>query len=215
MFRNMVTSLFKYDRIRTTDVKAKELRRWADHLIGLAKRGDLHARRQAMAIIREKQVVHKLFEDADKRFGKVKGGYTRIVKLGYRRGDAASLSVIELISPDTAKPKKRKKKKPAAEAAPAAAESKAAAKVTPDDTADEGTAQQSEDAAAVDAAAEVEVAEETAEASETEAEEVSTDTVAEEPDSKSAAEKADEATEASTADDAVEDASAEQEEKKI
>ena len=58
MFRNMVTSLFKHDRIRTTDAKAKELRRWADHMVTLAKRGDLHARRQAMSIIREKGVVH-------------------------------------------------------------------------------------------------------------------------------------------------------------
>ena len=69
MFRNMVTSLFKHERIRTTDVKAKELRRWADHLITLAKRGDLHARRQALSIVREKDVVHKLFEEAAERLG--------------------------------------------------------------------------------------------------------------------------------------------------
>ena len=69
MFRNMVTSLFKHQRIRTTDAKAKELRRWADRLITLAKRGDLHARRQALAIMREKDVVHKLFEDAPNRYG--------------------------------------------------------------------------------------------------------------------------------------------------
>ncbi|MBW2677747.1 MAG: 50S ribosomal protein L17, partial [Deltaproteobacteria bacterium] len=75
MFRNMVTSLFKYDRIKTTDAKAKELRRWADQMITLAKRGDLHARRQAMSVIREKNVVHKLFEEASERFGSVAGGY--------------------------------------------------------------------------------------------------------------------------------------------
>ena len=86
MFRNMVTSLFKYDRIQTTDAKAKELKRWADHLITLAKRGDLHARRQALAIVREKQVVHKLFEEANEKFGHSAGGYTRIVKLGRRTG---------------------------------------------------------------------------------------------------------------------------------
>ena len=79
MFRNMVTSLFKHDRIRTTDAKAKEIRRWADQLVTLAKSGDLHARRQAMSIIREKEVVHKLFEDAPKRFADVNGGYTRVV----------------------------------------------------------------------------------------------------------------------------------------
>lgn len=109
MFRNMVTSLFKYDRIQTTDAKAKELRRWADRLITLAKRGDLHARRRALSIVREKDVVHKLFEDAPKRFGEVQGGYTRIVKIGRRSGDAAPVSLIELISSEP----KEKKKKPA------------------------------------------------------------------------------------------------------
>lgn len=98
MFRNMVTSLFKYDRIRTTDVKAKEVRRWADQIITLAKRGDLHARRQAMAIMTETDVVHKLFEDANQRFGAVAGGYTRVIKMGRRAGDAACISVVELIS---------------------------------------------------------------------------------------------------------------------
>jgi len=110
MFRNMVTSLFKHDRIRTTGPKAKELRRWADHIITLAKRGDLHARRQALSIIREKDVVHKLFEEAQERFGNSAGGYTRIVKLGRRAGDAAPLSLIELVVPESAGKKKGKKK---------------------------------------------------------------------------------------------------------
>jgi large subunit ribosomal protein L17 len=108
MFRNMVTSLFKYDRIRTTDVKAKELKRWADHLITLAKRGDLHARRQALSIIREKLVVHKLFENAKQRYDQVSGGYTRVIKIGKRKGDAASISLIELISSGEGKEKKKK-----------------------------------------------------------------------------------------------------------
>ena len=99
MFRNMVTSLFKHQRIQTTDAKAKELRRWADHLVTLAKRGDLHARRQAMAIVREKKVVHKLFEEAQRRFKAISGGYTRVVKLGRRAGDAAPISVIDLVTP--------------------------------------------------------------------------------------------------------------------
>lgn len=111
MFRNMVTSLFKHERIRTTDVKAKELRRWADSLITLAKRGDLHARRQALSIVREKDVVHKLFAEAAEKFGTASGGYTRIVKLGRRPGDAAPMSVIELIAPEKVKKKKTKKKK--------------------------------------------------------------------------------------------------------
>lgn len=114
MFRNMVTSLFKYDRIRTTDKKAKALRRWADNLITLAKRGDLHARRQALAIVREKDVVHKLFEEAQDRFGAKSGGYTRIVRLGRRAGDAAPVSLIELVAAEPAKKKKTRKKKAAA-----------------------------------------------------------------------------------------------------
>lgn len=111
MFRNMVTSLFKHDRIRTTDVKAKELRRWADNLITLAKRGDVHARRQALSIVREKDVVHKLFAEAVERYGAVSGGYTRVIKLGRRPGDAAPISLVELLSSEDVKKKKTKKKK--------------------------------------------------------------------------------------------------------
>jgi large subunit ribosomal protein L17 len=113
MFRNMVTSLFKHQRIRTTDVKAKELRRWADNLITLAKRGDLHARRQALSIVREKEVVHKLFAEASELYGGRSGGYTRIIKLGRRPGDAAPISIIELILSADDKKKKTKKKKKA------------------------------------------------------------------------------------------------------
>jgi large subunit ribosomal protein L17 len=129
MFRNMVTSLLKHDRIKTTDAKAKELRRWADHIVTLAKRGDLHARRMAMSIVREKDVVHKLFEEAPERFGSINGGYTRIVKIGRRAGDAAAMTLVEMVSsddvrPKAAKPKQRKASQPpavATEAKPAAA----------------------------------------------------------------------------------------------
>lgn len=117
MFRNMVTSLFKHERIRTTGPKAKELRRLAEHLITLAKRGDLHARRQALAVIREKDVVHKLFAEASEKFGHSAGGYTRIVKLGRRAGDAAPMSLIELIVPEAGGKKKTKKKSAKAKAA--------------------------------------------------------------------------------------------------
>jgi large subunit ribosomal protein L17 len=134
MFRNMVTSLFKHDRIRTTGAKAKELRRWADHIITLAKRGDLHARRQALSIIREKGVVHKLFEEAQERFGNSAGGYTRIVKLGRRAGDAAPLSLIELVVPEAAgkKKDKTKAKKSAAEKKKTKADKKAAVETAPE-----------------------------------------------------------------------------------
>ncbi|MDZ7830979.1 MAG: 50S ribosomal protein L17 [Desulfobacterales bacterium] len=108
MFRNMVTSLFKYGKIKTTDVKAKEMKRWADHIVSLAKQGDLHSRRQAMSIIREKAVVHQLFSEAPERFSDRSGGYTRITKLGPRKGDAASLSIIELTGVPAASGKNQK-----------------------------------------------------------------------------------------------------------
>jgi len=113
MFRNLVTSLLKYDRIRTTDTKAKELRRWADHLVTLAKRGDLHARRQALSIVQEPAVVHAIFAKAAERFGMLSGGYTRITKVGFRPGDRAPLTLVELVGgQEEAKKKKKAKKKP-------------------------------------------------------------------------------------------------------
>ncbi len=98
MFRNMVTSLLEHERIYTTLPKAKELRRWADWVITLGKQGDLHARRQSMAFIRSKSVVHKLFADLAQRFQDRPGGYTRIIKVGFRRGDASPMCIIELVS---------------------------------------------------------------------------------------------------------------------
>ena len=111
MFRNMVTSLLEHERIYTTDAKAKELRRWADWMITLGKRGDLHARRQALQVIRDKSVVHKLFTDLAQRYQARSGGYTRTVKVGFRAGDAAPLSLIELMTGETEKKKKKKKRK--------------------------------------------------------------------------------------------------------
>lgn len=152
MFRNMVTSLLKYDRIRTTDAKAKELRRWADRIITLAKKGDLHSRRQALAIVREKDVVHKLFEKAQERFGNINGGYTRIIKLGRRPGDAASVSLIELVSVDETGKKKKKKTKPAArKQAKAAAEKAPAKKAKPKTEKAAAEAQEDKDQKAADA----------------------------------------------------------------
>lgn len=137
MFRNMVTSLLKHERIRTTDVKAKEVRRWADHLITLAKRGDLHARRQAMAIVYEKDVVHKLFEEANAKFGNRQGGYTRIVKLGFRAGDAAPISMIELVYDEpAAKGGAAKTRKAAKAAAPIAPVKEAVAETMPTEVAE-------------------------------------------------------------------------------
>lgn len=97
MFRNMVTSLFEHERISTTTEKAKELRPIAEKMITLAKRGDLHSRRQALAYIRSKSVVDKLFTDIKDRFSDRNGGYTRILQTGVRKGDAASMAIIELV----------------------------------------------------------------------------------------------------------------------
>lgn len=97
MFRNMVTSLFEHERIVTTTEKAKELRPIAEKMITLAKRGDLHARRQALSFIRSKAIVDKLFTEIKDQFEDRKGGYTRILKTGVRKGDAASMAIIELV----------------------------------------------------------------------------------------------------------------------
>lgn len=97
MFRNMVTSLLAHERVTTTDAKAKELRSVAEKMITLGKRGDLHAVRQAASYIRDKKVVTKLFETIAPRYKERNGGYTRIVKLGTRLGDNASVSIIELV----------------------------------------------------------------------------------------------------------------------
>ena len=97
MFRNMVTSLFEHERIVTTTPKAKEARRLADKMITLAKKGDLHARRQALSFIRSKDVVAKLFDVIQLQFVDRNGGYTRIIQTGVRQGDAAAMAILELV----------------------------------------------------------------------------------------------------------------------
>lgn len=97
MFRNMVTSLFRSDRIQTTEPKAKEVNRIAEKLITLAKRGDLHARRQVLEYVMDEAVVSKLFDTIASKYETRQGGYTRIVKVGARRGDAAEMVILELV----------------------------------------------------------------------------------------------------------------------
>src|SRR5919197_2509398 len=97
MLANLATSLFEHDRITTTEAKAKRLRPLAERLITFAKRGDLHARRQVMTVIRDKDVVHKLFAEIGPKFATRPGGYTRIIKTGPRKGDNAPMAVIELV----------------------------------------------------------------------------------------------------------------------
>ncbi|MCD6255111.1 MAG: 50S ribosomal protein L17 [Deltaproteobacteria bacterium] len=97
MLKNMVTSLLRHERIETTEAKAKEVRRLAEKLITLSKRGDLSARRRAFRIIRDKKVLKKLFNEIKNRYQNVNGGYTRIIKIGVRRGDGAHKALIELV----------------------------------------------------------------------------------------------------------------------
>jgi large subunit ribosomal protein L17 len=97
MFRNMVTSLFNCERIQTTEPKAKEVNRIAEKLITLAKRGDLHARRQVLAFVNDEKVVGKLFDTIAPKYEGRPGGYTRIIKVGARRGDAAEMVILELV----------------------------------------------------------------------------------------------------------------------
>lgn len=97
MLRNMVTSLFEHERIVTTTPKAKEVRKLADSMITLAKKGDLHSRRQALAVIRRKNVVAKLFDQLKDDYMDRNGGYTRIIHTGMRTGDAAPMSILELV----------------------------------------------------------------------------------------------------------------------
>ena len=102
MLRSMATSLIKHEQITTTLPKAKELRPYVERIITLGKRGDLHARRQAYAQIRDEKVVDKLFTTIAERYKSRAGGYTRVLKAGMRYGDAASMAVIELVERDVA-----------------------------------------------------------------------------------------------------------------
>ena len=97
MLRNMVTSLILHERINTTEAKAKELRSVAEKLVTLGKRGDLHARRQVAAFVANKEAVVKLFSDLSGRYKERNGGYTRVMKTGFRVGDNASMAIIELL----------------------------------------------------------------------------------------------------------------------
>jgi len=135
LLRNLVTSLLDHELIETTEPRAKELKRVADQMITLGKRGDLHARRQAASFIRERDVVTKLFDDLAERYKKRPGGYTRVLKSRIRVGDAAPLSIVELVdrpapgkTPEPPPEKKAPEKKTKAKKAPEAEKKKAPAK---------------------------------------------------------------------------------------
>ena len=109
MLRNMVTELLEKEKITTTIAKAKELRPFTEKMITLGKRDNLHARRQALAVIRSKSVVHKLFDLLGPRYADRNGGYTRIIRLGYRKGDSAERALIELVESEVAEEVAEKK----------------------------------------------------------------------------------------------------------
>ena len=115
LFKNLVLALIRHGRIRTTDAKAKELRRVADRMVTLGKQNDLAARRHVFAFVQSHEAVHKLFNEIAPRFKDRSGGYTRVVKFGFRRGDAAPLSIIEFTGAEEQtkgkKPRKRAAKK--------------------------------------------------------------------------------------------------------
>jgi large subunit ribosomal protein L17 len=110
LLRNLVTALLQHEAVRTTDAKAKELRRWGDRMITLGKQGTLHARRRAASVVTRASVLKKLFDELAPRYGSRHGGYTRVVKLGVRHGDAAPLSIVELVDRGGAAPEPGKKK---------------------------------------------------------------------------------------------------------
>jgi large subunit ribosomal protein L17 len=161
---NLATALFEHGKITTTEAKARRLRPYAERLITFAKRGDLHARREVLTVVTDRGVVHTLFTEIGPRFATRQGGYTRITKIGPRKGDNAPLAVIELVEEEaSAAPSRRRRPRrapartsrraaeaagPAVEQEEAAAESEATAE---DTAADEAVA---EDTAAEDAAAE-------------------------------------------------------------
>jgi large subunit ribosomal protein L17 len=188
MMANLATALFEHGKITTTEARARRLRPLAERLITFAKRGDLHARRQVLTVVTDKNVVHTLFADIGPSFASRDGGYTRITKVGPRKGDNAALAVIELVR-EEAEPKTRRRR--ARRAAPAARAGRGAAAT----------------AAAADSPAEAEpsaVEDETAAAADTEsADSESADTESADTESATDAQVTDEAGEAAEVDDSA------------
>src|SRR5262245_37222973 len=158
---NLATALFQHGRITTTEAKAKRLRPVAERLITFAKRGDMHARRHVLTVVTDKGVVHQLFTEIAPEFSERDGGYTRITKIGPRKGDNAAMAVIELVrgEPVAAKPRRRARRpEPRGTAAAAAAETAAT------EAAAEATEAEADEATEASATAEAEDADVTNEA---------------------------------------------------
>ena len=154
MLANLATALFEHGKITTTEAKAKRLRPLAERLITFAKRGDLHARRRVMTVVRDKSVVHELFTEIGPRFENRQGGYTRITKIGPRKGDNAPMAVIELVEALTAKAETVREAEAATKktAKKAPAKKTAAKKTASDDAAKAAAAAEKAEAAAAEAA---------------------------------------------------------------
>jgi large subunit ribosomal protein L17 len=164
---NLATALFEHGKITTTEAKARRLRPYAERLITFAKRGDLHARREVLTVVTDRGVVHTLFTEIGPRFATRQGGYTRITKIGPRKGDNAPLAVIELVEEEaTAAPSRRRRPRRApvpARAPRAAAPAEEEPAPADDEAAEVAEAAAAEDAAADDAVAEDAAAEDGAE----------------------------------------------------
>ena len=135
--RNLVTSLFEHEQIVTTEAKAKALRPYAERLITMGKKGDLHARRQALRHVRSKETTRKLFEEIAPRYSERPGGYTRMVKTGRREGDAAPMALVQLIPEgerfrNESRRKRRKKQADAPASAPATEAASSGAESSPE-----------------------------------------------------------------------------------
>jgi len=157
---NLATALFEHGKITTTEARARRLRPYAERLITFAKRGDLHARREVLTVVTDRGVVHTLFTEIGPRFATREGGYTRITKIGPRKGDNAPLAVIELVEEDvTAAPPRRRRSRRAPARAP-----RPRAGAQPAETAEEPAAEAADEAVTEDAATEEAVAEDTEEA---------------------------------------------------
>jgi large subunit ribosomal protein L17 len=144
---NLATALFEHGRITTTHAKARKLRPVAERLITFAKRGDMHARRQVLTVVPDKGVVHTLFTEIGPGFATRQGGYTRIIKIGPRKGDNAPMAVIELVQEEVEDKPRRRIRRPARSQAAAAP---ASATVAASDTEPEETAPEVKDTAAAD-----------------------------------------------------------------
>lgn len=169
LLANLATALFTHQRITTTETKAKRLRPYAERLITFAKRGDLHARRRVMRVITDKTAVHLLFTEIAPLVAEREGGYTRITKTGYRKGDNAPMAVIELVlEPVNPKPKSAKKSAAPAEAAPVAEEAPVEETAVEETAVEETAVEEVVEAAAEETPAEETPAEETAAAESTE-----------------------------------------------